>query len=178
LVGELDIAAGAEMREALSDACSATADLLVIDVSGLTFMDASGLNLLVGAHNRRLEEGRRGLVVQGAAGIVRRVFEITQLTSLIEDPSPSTMDPAGQLSVLGGRELDQVRRSARLSVKDLYVDYFALGGTAELGEVAAHVNGASVPLNLHQQDVMVHALNERLVDLGQDRLLAYASDGR
>jgi hypothetical protein len=69
------------------------------------------------------------------------------------------------------------RRAAGLSVTDLFVAYLALGGTAHLGEMRAFLGGVDDALAGHQQDVAVHAVNERLVELGhRDRLLSYASD--
>ncbi len=173
VVGELDIATGPRMSQALSGACSAGGDRLIVDVSGLSFMDASGLRLLVSVHHRCVEEGR-GLVVRGASGIVRRVFEIAGLASLLEGPGGrARRAPSGA----SRREVERARASARLSVADLYVDYFALGGTAELAEVVSYLRGDPSPLDLHQHDLIIHAVNEHLSDLGQG-LLAYAGDGR
>ena len=179
LAGDVDLDAAAYLGEVLSAACSATQGCLVVDVSGVAFLDAAGLGRLIAAHNHLLQQGRPGLAVWGAAPIVRRVFEITQTTSLLDDreltfvigdlpPEPSTQ----------GRALDVTRRAAGVSVKDLFVDYFALGGTADLDELVAHLGGETGALDTHQQDVAIQALNERLVDLGRnDRVLAYASDG-
>jgi hypothetical protein len=68
------------------------------------------------------------------------------------------------------------RRAAGLSVTDLFVAYFALGGAANLGEVRAFLAGMDDVLDGHQHDVAAHAVNERLVELGhRDCLLSYAS---
>lgn len=89
VTGELDVAARAQMDDALEKACAEPGEHLTVDVSGLSFMDASGLSLLVAAHNRLVRDGRGGVVVKGASGIVRRVFEITELTSLLDErPAP------------------------------------------------------------------------------------------
>lgn len=88
VAGELDIATRAQMDDALARACGEADGRLTVDLSGLRFIDASGLDLLAAAHNRLLGDGRGGLVVQGASGIVRRVFEITQLASLLDEPPP------------------------------------------------------------------------------------------
>ena len=68
------------------------------------------------------------------------------------------------------------RRAARLSVTDLFVAYFALGGTADLAAMRAFLGGRDDALDAHQQDVAAYAVNERLVELGhRDRLLWSAS---
>jgi anti-sigma B factor antagonist len=89
--GELDIAASTQMSDALTTACSTSNDRVAVDVSGLAFIDATGLNVLLSRHKQMVNEGRAGIVVWGAQGIVRRVFEITGLTFLLNDdrqPAP------------------------------------------------------------------------------------------
>jgi anti-sigma B factor antagonist len=57
--------------------------LLVVDLSGLEFMDSSGLRTLVSADERARANGRRLVIVQGPPP-VHRVFEITQLDQRLE----------------------------------------------------------------------------------------------
>ena len=77
----------------------------------------------------------------------------------------------------GGRgALELARRDAGLSVADLFVAYFALGGAADHGELVAYLNGDAEALDRHQRDIAVHAVNERLGDVGRtEQLLSYAS---
>jgi hypothetical protein len=76
-----------------------------------------------------------------------------------------------------GRELEIGRQHADLSLKDLFVAYFALGGTADFAGMVAHLGGIAKVLDVHQRDVAAHALNERLADLGcTEHLLPYAAD--
>jgi hypothetical protein len=73
------------------------------------------------------------------------------------------------------------RRAARLSVTDLFVAYFGLGGTAKLGELRAFLAGMDDVLDGHQQDVAAHAVDERLVELGTRTVycrIHQASDGQ
>lgn len=184
--GELDIAARTQMKDALGRACDELGGRLTVDASGLSFIDASSVGLLVAANNRLLAGGRGGLVIKGASGIVRRVFEITRLTSLLDEPASagSTEDGSTGDGSTGGLrprkrwdqpDLEQARQESGLAPRDLFVAYFGLGGTADLAQVAAHLRGA--PLDSHQHDIVVHALNERLIDLGhRERLLSYAAD--
>jgi anti-sigma B factor antagonist len=177
VVGELDLATAPLLDEVLLGAGAVATGRVVVDVSHLTFMGAAGLSVLVGAHYRLLGERREGLVVRGASGIVRRVVEVTALSFLLEDPDAAGAAGAVPCQGFGCHNLEVGRRVAGLSVTDLFVAYFALGGTAHLGEVRAFLGGVDDALAGHQQDVAVHAVNERLVELGhRDRLLSYASD--
>jgi anti-sigma B factor antagonist len=181
--GELDLATAPRLDDVLSSVCSTPVERVTVDVSRLTFLSAAGLHVLVAAHNRLLNAGRKGLVVHGASGIARRVFQLTELTGLLGDPEPTPSTsavPSHGLPQSHGHDLEIGRRRAGLSVEDLFVSYFALGGTADLGRVNAYLNGNDDDvLDSHQRDVAIHAVNERLVDLGQrDHLLSYSADTR
>jgi anti-anti-sigma factor len=180
--GELDLATAPRLDDVLSSVCSTPVERVTVDISRLTFLSAAGLHVLVAAHDRLLNAGRKGLVFRGASVIVRRVFQLTGLIGLLGDPEPTPSTsavPSRGLLQSHGHDLEIGRRRAGLSVNDLFVSYIALGGTADLGRVNAYLNGDDDVLDSHQRDVAVHAVNERLVDLGQlDRLLSYSSDAR
>ncbi|MBV8997097.1 MAG: STAS domain-containing protein [Pseudonocardiales bacterium] len=176
VVGELDLTTAGLLDAVLSRDDGVATGRVVVDVSHLTFMGVAGLNVLVGAHYRLVGQSRRGLVVRGASGIVRRIVELTQLSFLLE--GMDSAGPAGAIPCQGlrGHDLEVGRRAAGRSVTDLFVAYFALGGTANLGEVRAFLGGLDAALDGHQQDVAAHAVNEWLVALGhRDRLLSYTS---
>jgi hypothetical protein len=148
-------------------------------MSHLTFMGVAGLSVLVGAQYRLLGECRKGLVVRGASEILRRIVKLTELSFLLEDTDSAGAAGAGSCHGLRGRRLEVGRRAAGLSVTDLFVAYFGLGGTAKLGELRAFLAGMDDVLDGHQQDVAAHAVDERLVELGhQDRLLSYTPGQR
>jgi anti-sigma B factor antagonist len=175
VAGELDCATAGLMGEALSLASVIPGDRLVVDVSSLTFMGVAGLRVLLAAHDRLVTAGGGGLVVRGASGIVRRVFELTGLSVLLDDGE--RVSPRCGVAVEGGRDaFELARRDAGLSVADLFVAYFALGGAADRDELVAYLNGDDDALDRHQRDIAVHAVNERLGDVGRtDQLLSYAS---
>jgi anti-sigma B factor antagonist len=89
LFGEFDLAGIQQFETELGKLEAAGAKVVVADLSGLDFMDSSGLRALVMADERASREGRRLAIVPGPPA-VRRVFEITQLDSrldLVESPA-------------------------------------------------------------------------------------------
>ena len=85
LHGELDIVSAYDLALALVEVSGSTT---VIDLSGLTFMDSSGISALVMAKNRIQADGRGQLLLTEARGIVREALEIVGLGSWIVDWSP------------------------------------------------------------------------------------------
>lgn len=83
--GEIDIATADELASPLRDAVHS----VIVDLSGVMFCDSSGLAILARAHDKLEDIGHR-LVIVGAQPNVRRVFEITGLTSLLADCEPIT----------------------------------------------------------------------------------------
>ena len=77
--GEIDMATAPQLAAAL-DAC----DVLEVrvDLSGVTFIDSSGIAALLRAHRSQLATGHR-LFVKGAHGPVSRVLEITGADSVL-----------------------------------------------------------------------------------------------
>jgi anti-anti-sigma factor len=80
LKGELDIASADGMADAIVAVDGAT---VVVDLSGLTFMDSTGISALVVARRRILAEGEGQLVVTRPTQIVRTALEIVGLSAWI-----------------------------------------------------------------------------------------------
>jgi len=82
-VGELDLAAapllGARIDEALADGRTR----ILIDLTGVTFCDSTGLSAFVRGHHRATAAGG-WLRVTGAQGTVDRVLRISGLDTLLE----------------------------------------------------------------------------------------------
>ena len=72
--GELDLTTAPELEAALSD--SAPYGALELDLEGLTFIDSSGLRLLL-AERDRAEQAGHGFRIVNASGVVARVFAIS-----------------------------------------------------------------------------------------------------
>jgi len=74
--GELDLASGPEFERVLERAAGSSAELLVIDMRRLDFMDSTGLSIIVRTHQRLAEQGRSLGLVKGSAQ-VQRLFDLT-----------------------------------------------------------------------------------------------------
>lgn len=80
--GELDAASATVLREALTGARE-QGDPVVLDLAGVTFIDSSGLRVIVSEH-QAASDADRSLRIVGASDRVRRIFEMTGLEALIE----------------------------------------------------------------------------------------------
>ena len=72
--------------------------------------------------------------------------------------------------------LEQARRDVGMSVDDLWMRYFALGGMCSAVELEAYLVGA-LAVASHDHDVLAVALNERFSELGGDHPVPYSGDG-
>jgi len=80
--GEVDVATAPALRDRLDDIIGAgVGGAVVVDLGAVTFIDSTGLGVLIGARKRCADEGRDLRVVVGEPRILK-VFEITGLTEL------------------------------------------------------------------------------------------------
>jgi anti-anti-sigma factor len=80
--GELDLASSPTLEQELDRVHDADADLLIVDLRRLRFMDSTGLHALVKANKRATEAGRRFAVVRGGAQI-ERLLNLTGVGELL-----------------------------------------------------------------------------------------------
>jgi anti-sigma B factor antagonist len=84
--GEIDVATSPRLRMELSNLIARGATDITLEFAGVTFVDSSGLGVLVGAYKRLREDGDGRIRIVGAQQSVRKVFEITGLeTALLTD---------------------------------------------------------------------------------------------
>lgn len=83
LRGELDLSTVDKVEKALAVLHEGDDEVLVLDLSGLSFLDSTGLRLMVTADQRAQKEGRRLVIVKGP-DTVQRVFSITKLDETLE----------------------------------------------------------------------------------------------
>lgn len=71
--------------------------------------------------------------------------------------------------------LDRARTDAGLSHGELWLRYFEVGGMSTPLELEAYLLGALVPTD-HEHDVLVHAINQRFVEIGGNHPIPYSDD--
>lgn len=81
--GELDLYVAGDLRDRLADVSDTRPSRLVLDLSGVTFVDSMGLGVLLGASKRVRAEGGE-LRIAGPNDDLRRLFEITLLDRVFE----------------------------------------------------------------------------------------------
>jgi anti-sigma B factor antagonist len=80
--GEIDIATAPTLRAELLRQVDADVETVILDLCKVTFMDSSGLGVVIAALNRTTSRGSRFSVVC-PAGKLRRIFEITGVASRV-----------------------------------------------------------------------------------------------
>ena len=81
--GEVDLYTSPRMREAIVRTASAKTATVVVDLSGVNYMDSSGVATLV--EGLQLSRGYGGIFrLAGLAGAVREVFKFAKLEKVFE----------------------------------------------------------------------------------------------
>jgi anti-sigma B factor antagonist len=80
--GEVDVYTAPYLWDEIDRAITDTANHLVIDLSNVTFIDSSGLAVLIRAH-KRLRPIEGTVVVRGAAEQVSMTLEVTKLNTVL-----------------------------------------------------------------------------------------------
>jgi anti-sigma B factor antagonist len=83
VTGEIDLATSPQLREALDRAIGDGVALVRLDMTGVTFLDSSGISVLVDAQQRLQDDSAR-LVLHGVGDRIKRVLEISGLGSFFE----------------------------------------------------------------------------------------------
>jgi anti-sigma B factor antagonist len=84
LYGEFDIASADDASRALQELLSRGPDAVVVDLSGLDFMDSTGVQFLVDGRDTALAHGVKLSLVHGCDP-VHRVLTVCGVTALFED---------------------------------------------------------------------------------------------
>lgn len=89
LSGEVDLSTVAGLERRLDEVIGASAEVVLLDLRGVTFLDSSGLRLMLRLDARQREHGGRLVLVRGGRRVAR-VLELTgadERLELIGDPS-------------------------------------------------------------------------------------------
>ncbi len=82
--GDVDIATVDDLRERWFAVASERPDCIVIDLSDVSFLDSTGLGLMVGLMKRQREHGA-SVVLRGADARTARILSITGLDRVFPD---------------------------------------------------------------------------------------------
>jgi anti-anti-sigma factor len=81
--GEIDLATSPRLRAALLEP-EAHAASVVLDLREVTFIDSSGLGVIVGQQKRAQERGEQFAVAVGGAAAVQRILELSGLAKVLD----------------------------------------------------------------------------------------------
>lgn len=103
LVGVLDVRSVAQARRLLNALIDASEGEVTVDLEAVEAIDAAGLGLLVAAHRRTEQLGRR-LVLRHPVPAVVRILAVTRFHRIlhVERAAPGPADSAGPLRVTDG----------------------------------------------------------------------------
>ena len=73
---EIDIMTAEKLRAVLLEAAG-RGPMVVVDMTSTTFLDSSGLHVLLGAHRRALSDGNELRLAVSPGGVVDRIFTLT-----------------------------------------------------------------------------------------------------
>lgn len=88
--GELDLATSARLGDMINEMVASGIRLVVLDLTAVSFVDSSGLRVIIEAGDR-LEECDGHLVLEGLSPAVQKLLEVTGLIDRYRhqgDPSP------------------------------------------------------------------------------------------
>ena len=95
--GELDLRTSPGLEERLDSVFKTDAALVILDLRGIEFMDSTGLRVLLTAHQRAHDTGKRFGLVRGAEQ-VERVLRLTGVRDLLTVvDAPEELMTAGEI---------------------------------------------------------------------------------
>ena len=137
VTGELDLASSPELERELERGPSSDAELLIIDLRGLEFMDSTGLSVLVRAHQKATYGGKRFAVVKGPQ-LVQRLLSLTGVAERLTVVAPVlginlqlVAQPPERRADLALRRARQLRAGSRAERPDREVQTAGVGGDPE-----------------------------------------------
>jgi anti-anti-sigma factor len=88
LHGEIDLAVREELDHVLQHAVASSRTVTEVDLRDVTFLDCSGIGVLIAVANTAHGQGH-DVIVSHPLGIVRRVLELTAVLPYLTAPSPA-----------------------------------------------------------------------------------------
>jgi anti-anti-sigma factor len=93
--GDVDLVSSSDLRRVLDEAVRLSPRVKV-DLSGLTFIDSSGLSALVEAHRKARDAGGE-MSLRHPTPMLRRLLDITRLDTLLVVDSPEPAATADEV---------------------------------------------------------------------------------
>ena len=90
VVGEVDVATAPQLAEVLAQFANGT---VRVDVTGVTFLDSSGLRTLLLAHRTVQRTGRHMIICGEIDPIVQKTLAVTALDEVLEFDNTATPQP-------------------------------------------------------------------------------------
>jgi anti-anti-sigma factor len=89
LAGELDLSTADRFRDELARVEALEPANVIVDLRGVTFMDSTGLRLLLGAQRSCEEDGRRFAIIRGQQQVqdLFRVAGLDEVFEIVGDPA-------------------------------------------------------------------------------------------
>lgn len=92
LAGEIDLESVPLMHQAVQEADAPWGTHVVVELSGVTFMDSTGIRALLACYERAQERGG-SLSVTGAHDLVERILHLSGVLSLFRPAPPGSTRP-------------------------------------------------------------------------------------
>lgn len=92
LTGEVDLDTSPRLHQALQEGDAPWGTHVVADLSGVTFMDSTGVRALLACYERAQEHGGT-LSITGAGGLVERILYLSGVLSLFRPAPPGSTRP-------------------------------------------------------------------------------------
>ena len=152
---------------------------LVLDLAGLTFMDAAGLTVIVGAVNRLAERSEK-LVVRSVPECTRRIMDITRLTDFVTldagasvDDEVTSMHARREMASLHERRAHEDALDATLRV----VTGLASGTVDGADGVSISLRRTGRMTTIAATDATVVQMDDHQYETGQGPCLSAAGEG-
>jgi anti-sigma B factor antagonist len=85
--GEIDLASRDVLDAQIGELWDSGWEQVVVDLREVTFMDSSGVHLLIAHHRHALEHGHAFSIIDGP-GAVRRLLQLTAVDQLLDHTAP------------------------------------------------------------------------------------------
>jgi anti-anti-sigma factor len=158
LVGEIDIATVTHLRGLVEEALNAGAFPVTVDLAGVRFMDAGGLNILAAAGERLRARGTT-LTVRAPTPSVYRLFEVTGLTDTLHVERPAA-SPHLIAALVGVAAIPRNREVLDAALKLVVTMAQA---------VVVGADGVSITLPRHGRFGTVAASNDVVLEMDHDQ---------